>query len=502
MTQKGGLIDKKIKEYRDFLSAVEKNLNKDAAAFSTEAVRLDGSDPVEEYKNHLIVAKEENGSFGDEAKFGARTPFQIDRDRILYSSFFAPLALKTQMIIGQHTSLLKNRLSHTLIVANIARSIAQGLRLNSDLTEAIALGHDIGHAPFGHAGERTLNRWLVDRLITPQRQGHLAFAEVPLGASEHFLLQENEAAENPKWVSHLFQHGRQSVKKLEILEDEKPANLTRRALFGIWRHSGTLARTDASFSYVFPDDAKRHLSHEDSSYETQVIRVADDIAWVVHDLDDALQAKIIQKPTLLERRLYPGRKDSDKLVTSVLDDHASGPWVRKFISGVVEENRELKKSRLNDPKHHLRLTLPMRAALDSLRGLIIDTVQNHAETKRAEEAVDLLLGGLADAYWRASQEFAVDLCRVYDRRGHTRSGLKRLMALVDEQGWSASSQGKPDRKIEDPQDDGVPAFKKAALICDFLSALTDEEAVLLWEWRYSPRFRLAPAVGGHEEPAK
>ena len=83
MTQKGGLIDKKIKEYRDFLSAVEKNLNKDAAAFSTEAVRLDGSDPVEEYKNHLIVAKEENGSFGDEAKFGARTPFQIDRDRIL-----------------------------------------------------------------------------------------------------------------------------------------------------------------------------------------------------------------------------------------------------------------------------------------------------------------------------------------------------------------------------------------------------------------------------------
>jgi predicted deoxyguanosinetriphosphate triphosphohydrolase len=500
--QKDGLIDRKIKKYVAFVAAVERNLDKNAATFSTEAVRLDGSDPVDEYRKHLAEAKKEDGSFGDEAKFGARTPFQIDRDRILYSPFFAPLALKTQMIIGQHTSLLKNRLSHTLIVANIARSIAQGLRLNSDLTEAIALGHDIGHAPFGHAGERTLNEWLTRRLFEPRRQTRFVFLEVLPGASEHFLLQENEAAQTTEGESLLFRHGRQSVKKLEILADEKPANLTRKALFGIWRHSGSLAMTDASFSYVFPDDPIRQLGGEDSSYEAQVVRLADDIAWVVHDLDDAFQAKILEERTVLGRKLYLDKEDSDWLVSSVLHAYALGPWVRKFISGVVEENRELDKARRDDPEYHLRLTPPLQAALNSLRGLIIDTVQEHEETQRAEEAVDLQLSGLADAYWRASREFAVDLRRVYNHRGHTRSGLQRLMALVGEQDWGASGKGEADRKSEDPRDGGIPAVKKAALICDFLSALTDEEAVLLWEWRYSPRFRLAPAATGHEEPAK
>ena len=488
-------IAKKIEDYEGFVHKVEEGLDQASATLSAEAVRLNGKDAFTEYREHL-AANTDDG-FSDEAKFGARTPFQIDRDRILYSSFFMPLALKTQMIIGQHTSLLRNRLSHTLIVVNIARSIAQGLRLNDALTEAIALGHDIGHVPFGHAGERTLNKWLHHKVIDPQNQGTFDFAQVMPGAGEHFLLQDAEPTEDPEWRSRLFRHGRQSVKKLEVLE-HKPTNLTRKTLFGIWRHSGSLAGTDATFNYVFPGGAGQ-LDHDDSSYEAQVVRLADDIAWVVHDLDDAMRAKLVSRDDVMDRSLCPSEPDDARTVVGVLGRYEAfiGPWVRRFISGVVDDNRErngrpLNKAFRNDPGYHLGLSKPLRDALNSLADLIREKVQEDAETLRAEEAVDRLLSSLADCHWGSSAEFAVDLKRVLDYRGQTESGLSTLVGRLAKRQWTTPAQRPGASSAEGKESE----IERAALICDFLSALTDEEAAMLWEWHYSPRFRLAPAFAG------
>jgi dGTP triphosphohydrolase len=503
--EKDTLIEEKVKAYRARITAAEAGLGVGAAR-STEAVRLDGADPVEEYRAHLARAARNGDAFGDEAKFGARTPFQIDRDRILYSSFFMPLALKTQMVIGQHTSLLRNRLSHTLVVANIARSIAQGLDLNVDLTEAIALGHDIGHAPFGHAGERTLNRWLKGRVISLWPQEAFAFNEVPAAIREHFLLQVGEGVQDPNWRMNLFQHGRQSVRKLEIFENN---NLTRQTLFGIWRHSAKHDKTDGQFAYTFPKtnctnknanhkkdrSVNRELDHRCASHEAQVVRIADDIAWAVHDLDDALRAGLVSLETI--RGWKVPLEGGDKLLTKHLDDYELGPWVRRFISGVVDAKPNLDKATLAAGKGGLTLKEPLAAALKSLMDHVKTLTRGDPETDRAEEAVDLLLTNLAEAYWRSAPDLRDDLEQVLAGRGQTKSGLATLRDWLGGKKWveKTSPPGVAASKTpKSPRGRENPLTERAALICAFLSALTDEEAMMLWERRYSPRFRLPPVL--------
>lgn len=495
-------INEKVREYAKFVEQVESQLNKKAATFSTEAFRLDGHDAMTEFREHL--ANTRHGRFSDEAKFRARTPFQIDRDRILYSSFFMPLALKTQMIIGQHASVLRNRLSHTLIVANIARSIAQGLGLNPDLTEAISLGHDLGHAPFGHAGERTLNAWLLRKLPQLSRQTSLGFSPTASELRDHFLLAESEQMENEGKKLELFQHGRQSIRKLEILED---TNLTKKTVFGIWRHSNdpALARTDAQFRYHFPLTGSELDGRRDSSYEAQVVRVADDIAWVIHGLDDAIRARILDYDAVVAHRIPLGDPDNPWTVTNVLLDHGPrfvGPWVRRFISGVVESNDKdsehpLDKSRLNDPEYCLLFPTDFRETLARLRELLEGTVHDNGETLRAETSADRLLSSLGDCYWDSSADLISDVRLiaeyrgdVADQRDERKTGLNAVSARLETmRPWSRLDPTTGTAPDADDRGD----IEKAALICDFLSALTDEEAVLLGEWHYSPRFRMPPA---------
>ncbi len=494
-------INEKVREYVEFVEHVESQLNEKAAAFSTEAFRLDGHDAMTEYREHLVNARP---GLSDEAKFRARTPFQIDRDRILYSSFFMPLALKTQMIIGQHTSVLRNRLSHTLIVANIARSIAQGLGLNPDLTEAISLGHDLGHAPFGHAGERILNAWLRRKLPQLSRQTSLSFSPTASELRDHFLLSESEQTENDDKKLELFQHGRQSIRKLEIFED---ANLTRKTVFGIWRHSNdpALARTDAQFRYEFASTRSELDGRTDSSYEAQVVRVADDIAWVIHGLDDAIRARILDYDEVVAHRIPLGDRDNPWTVTNVLRDHGPrfvGPWVRRFITAVVESNdrdsdHPLDKGRLNDPECRLLFPNDFQETLVHLRELLTDTVHRNGETLRAETSADRLLSSLGDCYWDSSADLMSDVRLISEYRGDVadqrdvrKTGLNAISARLE----TMRSWSRPDPKTGTGPDTGDRGdIEKAALICDFLSALTDEEAVLLGEWHYSPRFRMPPA---------
>ena len=164
-----------------------------------------------------------------------RPAYQRDRDRILHCKSFRRLKHKTQVFLSPQGDHYRTRLTHTLEVSQIARTISRALRLNEDLTEAAALGHDLGHTPFGHAGERTLNRIC------------------PMG----------------------FVHSEQSIRIVEKLEkDGQGLNLTKEVRDGILNHQ---------------------TSSMPSTLEGKVVRLSDKIAYINHDIDDAIRAKIFSE---------------------------------------------------------------------------------------------------------------------------------------------------------------------------------------------------------------
>jgi len=171
----------------------------------------------------------------EEAPDGVRTCFMRDRDRIIHSKAFRRLKHKTQVFLSPEGDHYRTRLTHTLEVAQISRTVARALRLNEDLAEAIALGHDLGHTPFGHAGERALT----------------AARGVP------------------------FNHNEQSLRVVRLLEKEgKGLNLTREVLDGILCHTG---------------------SKSADTLEGQIVRMADRIAYINHDIDDAIRAGVLSE---------------------------------------------------------------------------------------------------------------------------------------------------------------------------------------------------------------
>lgn len=188
-----------------------------------------------------------------------RTAFQRDRDRILHSSFFRRMKHKTQVYIAPRGDHYRTRMTHTLEVAQIGRTIARALRLNEDLVEAIALGHDLGHTPFGHVGESALNDIC----------GH-------------------------------FRHNEQSVRIVERLEKGgKGLNLTKQVRDGILRHTGHVPA---------------------ASLEGQLVKYADRIAYLCHDFDDAEAAGLLTArdlPDAVRRRF--GETHSDMITAMVTD---------------------------------------------------------------------------------------------------------------------------------------------------------------------------------------
>lgn len=180
-----------------------------------------------------------------------RNPYQRDRDRILHSAGFRRLMHKTQVLVAGASDLHRTRLTHTLEVAQISRTIARELRLNEDLTEAIALAHDLGHPPFGHAGETALMRQM----------------------KEHGG----------------FEHNRQGLRLVELLEDRYPAhpglNLTWEVRASLAYHSKAVAAPEV-VEYRLPDAPQPFL-------EAQIVDAADSLAYDTHDVDDALTLGLI-----------------------------------------------------------------------------------------------------------------------------------------------------------------------------------------------------------------
>ncbi len=206
----------------------------------------------------------------DETPCPIRTAFQVDRDRILHSKAFRRLKYKTQVFLAPEGDHYRTRLTHTLEVSQIARTMARALRLNEDLTEAIALGHDLGHTPFGHAGERVLDDLL------------------PGG----------------------FHHVHQSLRVVESLEKGGAGlNLTWEVRDGIALHSKGRGKLLGKPGHALP-----------ATLEGQLVRLADVIAYVNHDLDDAIRAGLIGRQDIPEDlRQQLGENHSQRIDTMVSD---------------------------------------------------------------------------------------------------------------------------------------------------------------------------------------
>ncbi|MBV2234895.1 MAG: deoxyguanosinetriphosphate triphosphohydrolase [Sterolibacterium sp.] len=204
---------------------------------------------------YAVSAANSRGRCHPEAAPEARTEFQRDRDRIVHSTAFRRLEYKTQVFVNHEGDLFRTRLTHSLEVAQIARGIARVLQLNEDLTEAIALAHDLGHTPFGHAGQDALNDCMAG-----QHGG--------------------------------FEHNLQSLRIVDVLEENYAAfdglNLCFETRAGILKHcSKARARELGAVAQRFLDDQRPSL-------EAQICNLADAIAYNNHDIDDGLRSGLIQ----------------------------------------------------------------------------------------------------------------------------------------------------------------------------------------------------------------
>ncbi len=219
---------------------------------------------------HACLNKNSAGRQHSEDECPMRLPFQRDRDRIIHCKTFRRLTHKTQVFLAPTGDHYRTRLTHALEVSQIARTIAVALRLNEHLVEAIALGHDLGHTPFGHAGESVLN-------------------ELHPGG---------------------FRHYKQSLRVVDLLENKgKGLNLTAEVRDGIVRHSKGLET-------ILPTD----ISTLPATLEGQVVRLADILAYVNHDLDDAMRAGIITDNNELRDILaILGTSNSQRISTMVND---------------------------------------------------------------------------------------------------------------------------------------------------------------------------------------
>jgi dGTPase len=300
------------------------------------------------------------GRLHPEPEDDVRPAFQHDRDRIIHSKAFRRLKHKTQVFFAPAGDHYRTRLTHSLEVSQIARTIAKVLQLHEELTESIALGHDLGHTPFGHAGERVLD------------------SLVPGG----------------------FRHYEQSLRIVDILEnDGRGLNLTWEVRDGIGRHS---KGKDGSPVGVEP-------SKRAATLEGQIMRVADLIAYVNHDIDDAVRADVLKESDLPQDAVgVLGASSSARIATMVKD--------------VVTETQAAGLSEIRMSRHVLDATLAMRAFL-------FDAVyENEIATAEFKKAA-AILGGL----WERVRERPAELLdqRILDTEGLDVAAKDFLAGMTD-----------------------------------------------------------------------
>ncbi len=272
-----------------------------------------------------------------------RTEYQRDRDRILHSKAFRRLKHKTQVFFSPYDDHFRTRMTHTLEVSQIARTISRALELNEDLTEAIALGHDLGHTPFGHSGERVLNELMPDG----------------------------------------YRHNEQSVRVVEFIED---LNLTQETLDGILNHS----------YHMMPN-----------TLEGQVVRLSDKIAYINHDIQDAIRARIIKNEDIPSESVKYFSTTNRIRLTKIVNDIVETSYGKDKIlmsEECFEQFIKLREWMFN----HVYNNSPAKLAEDKAQNVIrrlfefyFNGLQNkykNAEEKTIMQTVCDYVSGMTDRY--------------------------------------------------------------------------------------------------------
>ncbi|MDO6354460.1 deoxyguanosinetriphosphate triphosphohydrolase [Caloramator sp. CAR-1] len=294
------------------------------------------------------LSKNTKGRIKKEEKCKVRTDFQRDRDRIIHSKAFRRLKHKTQVFIAPEGDHYRTRLTHTLEVAQIARTIARAIRLNEDLTEAIALGHDLGHTPFGHTGEDALN----------------------------------------KISSTGFKHNEHSLRVVDYLEKENGLNLTHEVRDGILCHSGELIP---------------------QTNEGKVVKLADKIAYINHDIDDAVRAGILTVEDLPKECIKVlGKGHSER--------------INKMITAVIEHALKYGE---------IKLTGEVGEATWELRQFMFDNVYIASEAKKEEDKAKNLIKELFIHYMDNPNSMPKEYYDKIDIYGLERTVLDYVAGMTD-----------------------------------------------------------------------
>ncbi|MEY8415390.1 dGTPase [Tissierella praeacuta DSM 18095] len=316
---------------------------------------------------YAMLSENSKGRKLFENKCTIRTDFQRDRDRIIHSKSFRRLKHKTQVFIAPEGDHFRTRLTHTLEVAQIGRTLARALLLNEDLVEAIALGHDLGHTPFGHTGERVLNKL------------------------------------HPKG----FKHNEQSIRVVDFLEhkDERIGlNLTYEVREGIINHSG---------------------GQKSQTLEGQVVKYADRIAYINHDIDDAIRAGVIKKDDLPKECIeILGKTHGERINTMILD--------------IIENSIE---------KNYIVMSEDVGKATNRLRDYMFENVYLNKNAKSEESKAEYVLEQLYMYYLKNTTALPEEHLKIY----------KNI-----------------DCEIED-------------IICDYIAGTTDRYAVNLFNNIFIPK---------------
>jgi len=302
-----------------------------------------------------------------------RLPFQRDRDRVIHCSAFRRLEYKTQVFVNHEGDYYRTRLTHTMEAAQITRTIARALRLNEDLAEAIALAHDLGHTPFGHAGEKILNRLMEDH-----------------GG---------------------FEHNAQSMRIVDVLEERYPdfpgLNLSWEVREGIVKHSTRYDRPQ-----VAEFDATKA-----PTLEAQIVDYADEIAYNAHDIDDGLKSQMIHVEDLegaaVFREHYRRVRDAaPRADERIVRYQTTRGIIDSFVADLIESTeRRLHAERVETiedvwaikPKV-VEFSAPMAAQVAELKSLLFERLYNHYRVKRMAVKADRIMTDLFQTYMREPRQ--------------------------------------------------------------------------------------------------
>jgi len=326
-----------------------------------------------------------------------RTEYQRDRDRIVHSTAFRRLVYKTQVFVNHEGDLFRTRLTHSLEVAQLGRSIARALALCEDLVEAIALAHDLGHTPFGHAGQDALHDCMKD-------QGG-------------------------------FEHNLQSLRVVDKLEQRYPTfdglNLCLETREGILKRCS--ARVAALLEACEPGGvARRFRAQQQPSLEAQLIDLADEIAYNAHDIDDGVRSGLLDMAQLGAVPLIMRHRDealADYPQLSELPRRLLAESLRRMLSAQVHDVIEATQARLDryapGDADAVRAMPPlvcfsdaMREQSTQLKRFLFSALYRHPQVMRTTERARIVVQRLFAAYAAAPDQMPAEQAAAFDARGH------------------------------------------------------------------------------------